>query len=119
MPFTVENKGNSIIKVDVVGTIDINELKKILTLLTKVFETKKPFAFIVNCNFTEVPSELTLVTKTLVSWMISSEQDIKDYLKGSSIVLKSTVLKNVFNGIFKIRKPIQIVQSLPDRQTGS
>jgi hypothetical protein len=69
MPFSIENKEYSVIKISVVGTLTLEELKKILGVLTRVFHAKKNFAFYVHCNFSETPTEITQMTKYLINWM--------------------------------------------------
>lgn len=105
MPFTIENKEFSVIKITVVGTLTLDELKKILGVLTRVFQTKKHFAFYVYCNFTEVPSELAQLTKYLVSWMKATHDDIVNYLECSSLILKSDLVVAAVNAVFKIQSP--------------
>ncbi len=107
MPFTIQNKEHSVIKIGVIGTITLEELKKILAVLTRVFESKKPFAFFVHCNFNEVPSESTSIIKYLISWMKESHPHIIAHLQGSSLILKNETIVKVFNGIFKIKAPVK------------
>ncbi len=103
--FNIENKEYSVIKISITGTITLDELKKILGVLTRVFQTKKNFAFYVHCNFTETPTDLSVLSKYLLNWMKESNEDIKNYLQCSSLIIKSGTLVNVFNGVFKICKP--------------
>jgi hypothetical protein len=105
--FTIKNIENSVVIITIIDTIILDDLKKILGVLTRVFSTKKPFAFVVNCNVNQVPSEIPALTKYLVNWMKESHQDIIDYLQGSSIIIKSDILATVINGVFKIRGPIK------------
>ncbi len=105
--FTIENKDYSIILITIVNTITIDELQKILGVLTRVFQTKKYFSFIVHCNFNEIPSDMPAITKYLVNWMKANHKDIVDYLQCSSIIIKSDVLATVINGMFKIRGPVK------------
>ena len=107
MPFSIENKEFSVIKITVVGTITLDELKKILGVLTRVFQTKKHFAFYVHCNFTEVPSDITQLTKYLISWMKESHHDLINYLQASSLIVKSDVIATVINGVFKLQPTVK------------
>lgn len=93
--------------ITIVGTVTMDELKKILGVLTRVFQSKKPFSFIVNCNFSQIPAEAASLTKYLVSWMKDSQEDIINYLQCTSIIIKSEVLSTLINGIFKIHGPIK------------
>jgi hypothetical protein len=103
--FTIENKEFSIIKITVIENLTLGELKKILAVLTRVFQTKKHFAFYVHCNFTEVPSEITQLTKYLISWMKATHDDIINYLECSSLILKSDLVVAAVNTVFKVRSP--------------
>jgi hypothetical protein len=105
--FTIENMEHSIIKITIIETITLDELKKILGVLTRVFNTKKNFAFIVYCNISEVPVDISILTKYLLSWMKETHQDIINYLQGSAIVIKSDLLVAIFNGIFKIQPTVK------------
>lgn len=105
--FTIENKEPSVIKITVVGTITLDELKRILGVLTRVFSTKKHFAFYVHCNFTEVPSEITQLTRYLISWMKESNKDLVNYLEGSSLIIKSDAVAAILNGVFKIQPTVK------------
>ena len=105
--FTIENKQPSVIKITIVGTLSLDELKKILGVLTRVFKTKKHFAFYVHCNFTEIPSEITQLTKYLISWMKESHNDLINYLEGSSLIIKSDAISTVLNGIFKLQPTVK------------
>jgi len=105
--FTIENKEHSVIKITVVGTLSLDELKKILGVLTRVFHTKKHFAFYVHCNFTEVPLEIAQLTKYLIHWMKESHNDLLSYLEGSSLIIKSDAIAAVLNGIFKIQPTVK------------
>jgi hypothetical protein len=103
--FTIENKDFSVIKITVIGSLTLDELKKILGVLTKVFQRKKHFAFYVYCNFTEVPSELPQLTRFLISWMKETHNDIINYLECSSLILKSEIVVAAVNAVFKIQTP--------------
>jgi len=107
MPFIVENKELSVIKFTVTGSLTLDELKKILGILTRVLGTKKPFAFYVDCNFTESPREIIELTKYLITWMKESHQDIINYLQCSSLIIKSNIVAGIFNTVFKMRGPVK------------
>jgi hypothetical protein len=107
MPFSIENKEYSVIKISVVGTLTLEELKKILGVLTRVFHAKKNFAFYVHCNFSETPTEITQMTKYLINWMKESHDDLVNYLQGSSLIVKSDIIAAIFNGIFKMQPTVK------------
>lgn len=109
--FTIENKELSVIKITIVGTLTFDEMKKILGVLSRVFEncskTKKHFAFYVYCNFSEVPSEITHLTKYLINWMKENHENIVNYLECSSLILKSDIVATAVNTVFKIQGPVK------------
>jgi len=107
MPFLIENKEFSVIKITVIKSLTLDELKKILGVLTRVFQAKKNFAFYVHCNFSEIPSEITHLTKYLINWMKENNQNITNYLQASSLIIKSDIIATVINGIFKIQPTIK------------
>lgn len=103
----IENKECSVIKITVAGTLTLDELKKILGVLTRVLHTKKHFAFYVHCNFSEIPSEITQLTKYLICWMKENHNDLMNYLEGSSLIIKSESVAAVLNGVFKIQPTVK------------
>jgi len=107
MPFTIENKKFSVIKITVIDTLNLDELKKILGVLTRVFLAKKYFAFYVDCNLSKIPSEITQMTKYLINWMRESHDNLVNYLQGSSLIVKSEVISGILNGVFKIQPTVK------------
>jgi len=107
MAFTIENKEHSVVKITIVKTITLDELKKILGVLTRIFNTKKYFAFYVHCNFTESPNEIAQMSKYLINWMKESHDDLINYLQASSLIVKSDIISGVLNGIFKIQPTVK------------
>ncbi len=105
--FTIENKEHSIIKIVIVKTLSLDELKKILGVLTRIFHTKKHFAFYVHCNFNDIPCEITQMTKYLVNWMKDSHDNLINYLQASSLIVNSDIISGVLNGIFKIQPTVK------------
>ena len=107
MPFTIENKEESVIKIVINKTITLDELKKILGIFTRVFTTKKYFAFYVDCNFTEVPNDITQQTKYLLTWLNQSKAELTEYLQASCLILKSGIVEAAFSNLFKIYKTVK------------
>jgi phage gp16-like protein len=104
---TIENREHSVIKITIVGTLVLDELKKILGVLSRVFSTKKHFAFFVHCNFTEITSEITHLTRYLITWMKENHENLTNYLEASSLIIKSDAIAALFNGVFKIQGPVK------------
>lgn len=104
--FTVENKEHSIVKF-VMNNLTLEDLKRVLALITSLLETKKPFSFYVHTNFTELPSPSLLAscTNILVKWLKDNEKNIISTLQCSAIIISSSTFVTIFNGIFKIRSP--------------
>jgi hypothetical protein len=105
--FSIVNKEYSVIKITVVGTLTLDELKKILAVLTRVFNTKKHFAFYVHCNFTEVPLDITHITKYLINWMKESHNNLVNYLEGSSLIIKNEAIAATLNTVFRIQPTVK------------
>jgi hypothetical protein len=109
MPFTVENKEFSVIKFAIVDTINLEEVTKILGLISKIFEIKKPFSFFVTIDLKETPSPIVMgsILKYLVNWMKSNRSNIVKTLQGSAISFKSQIVSNFMAGVFKIQPTIK------------
>jgi len=120
--FTVENMDHSIVKFTIIGILIHDDVVKILGIISRIFETKKLFSFIVHIDIKEYPNSTTIpqMIKTLVTWMKANNQNIITSLQSSSIVIKSQTFTNVVNGIFKIQptiKPNKIFTNINDAET--
>ena len=107
MPFTVENKDFSIIKFILLDPLSKDDLNKVLGLISRVFETKKPFSFYVHCKLKSTPIHVAPMTKALISWLGDNQENIKKYLQSTSIIISSDVYKTLLNGVFSIRPTIK------------
>jgi len=109
MPFTVENKEHSVVKFVLTDPLVLDDLKRILGLITNILETKKPFSFYVNCavKIIPTPTQIHAFTTYLIAWMKASEPKIKESLQSSAIIITSSTFSSIFNGIFKIKPTIK------------
>jgi len=107
--FTAENKEYSIIKFVISDTFSLEELIRLLGLISRVFEIKKPFSFFVHINLNTMPSpkELLSILKYQVSWMKSNQDNIINILQSSSIIINSSLVANFLTEIFKIKPTIK------------
>lgn len=79
-------------------------IMKILKILDKLMENKKPFGFVIdarNTRNTKISSGLTII-----KWMKQKRDIIKELLLCSVILLKSKNLAYILNKIFNIQKPV-------------
>jgi hypothetical protein len=109
MPFTVENKEHSIIKFTITETVVQDDLTKILGIISRVFETNKHFAFIVHIDIQKNPatSEVPSMIKYLVTWMKNNKHNITKTLMCTSLVIKSQVMVNIVNTVFRLQPTIK------------
>ena len=109
MPFTVENKEYSVIKFTINETVIQDDLTKILGLISRVFETKKPFSFMVHIDIhtNPAPSTVPSMVKYLVNWMKSNHDNIVKHLLSTALIIKSQVMVNIVNGVFKLQPTIK------------
>jgi hypothetical protein len=106
MPFTVKNEKYSVIQINIEKTLILEEVKQILGILKNVLSFKKPFAFYLNFNVDNIPGDSATIAKYTVGWLKENKEDIKKYLGGSSLIIKSEKIVAIFNGlIFKIQPP--------------
>jgi len=102
MPFSLENKPQSIIKFVINDPFNIDDLKKILSIISHVLSTKKPFSFYVDCiNLTSLPS--AEMSKYLILWMRESKEKLLQTLQGSAIIISNQTFANILNGVFKLQ----------------
>lgn len=96
-----------IVKFTVSNDLTIDDMKKIIGLVIQFLEKKKPFAFYADIKKMNVPPKEA--TSILISFMRENKQLFKSYLICSSLLLNDSttgiILKNLFNGIFKIQPP--------------
>lgn len=76
-----------------------------LALVNKLLASKQKFAMIMDSTLcTDVPKTAVLM---LTNWMKNNELLIAETLLGTSIVITSTLVTNLVNIAFKIKKPIR------------
>jgi hypothetical protein len=96
-----------IIKFTVIGDMSIEDMKKMIGLVLQFLEKKKPFSFYADVKKMNMPPKEA--TSVLLSFMRENKQLFKEYLVCSSVLLNDSatgiILKNLFNGIFKIQPP--------------
>ncbi len=105
--FIIENKENSVIKITITDTLILDDLKKILGILSRIFKTKRNFAIYIHCDLNEIPLDHLNLIKYLLSWMKENHTNIDNYLHCSSIIIGDEKFYALFNNIFKSRPPIK------------
>jgi hypothetical protein len=108
MGFTVENKQYSVVKFIFIDPFTANDMLQVLEILTKLLDTKKPFAFFVDTRTSHVPP--LNAGSSLLTWMRSNKHRIKDLLLGSCVILGNTITNNIISkllkGVFKIQPTV-------------
>jgi hypothetical protein len=108
MPFTVENEENSIVKFTYSDPFTLDDMKKVLLLLTKLLEKKKSFAFYIDTiNANRPPLQ---AAPLLIKWLRDNRAESKKYIICSCVIMggstTSIIVKNLLQGVFKIQPTI-------------
>ncbi len=80
------------------------EFIEYLALLDKLlFEKKTPFVMLIDTTLCKnIPVKASIM---LINWMKKRKPDIPGILLGSSVVIKSSIIKKLINSVFAIQKP--------------
>lgn len=83
------------------------DMKKLLSLISKFLEKKKLFCFYADIRKASRPPRNTTIM--LIQWMKENKQLFKQYLICSAVILSNSttniVVKNLLTGAFKIQPP--------------
>ncbi len=108
MPFSAENKENSVVKLTFNEPFSSEDMKKVLMIFTKILEKKKPFALYVDTRNANRPP-LDAATM-LIRWMRANRSLSKQYLICTAVVFGNTTAnifaKNLIQGVFKIQPTV-------------
>ncbi len=108
MPFSAENKENSVVKLIFTEPFTSDDMKKVLAIFTKILEKKKPFALYVDTRTANRPP-LDAATM-LIRWMRANRALSKQYLICTAVVFGNTTanifVKNLIQGVFKIQPTV-------------
>lgn len=95
------------VKFTVIGDLSIEDMKKMTGLIIQFLEKKKKFSFYADVKGMNIPPKEA--TSILLNFMKNNKQLFKEYLVCSSLLLNDSatgiILKNLFNGVFKIQVP--------------
>jgi anti-anti-sigma regulatory factor len=81
------------------------EFGQFKNIFDKHFEMKKPFGIVLNLY--DVSSIDTNLIMPLYDYIKKSEENIREYLIASSVVLYHQWIKNIINTFFKIKPPLK------------
>lgn len=82
---------------------DDNDFKDIIGAVLKVFTYQRPVALIIDATALKIITKQGV--KDIRAFMRSNRPTIEAFLRASSIIVRSVLIKNIINTIFKIQPP--------------
>ena len=95
-------------------TGDDRDFQNIISAFMKIFEVQQRVAIIIDASaLKSIPRESI---KDIRTFMRENKPTFERFLRASSIVIRSVIIKNVINTIFKIQPPIRpnLIVTAPD-----
>lgn len=112
MGFTVENKESNehyaLVKFTFSEPFIVEDMTKVLAILTSLLDLKKPFAFYVDTRNANNPP--LNAASSLLHWLKTNKPRFKKQLICSAVIFGNTVTNNLvsrlLNGVFMIQPPV-------------
>lgn len=84
---------------------DERDFQDVIRAFLKIFETRRPLSVIIDATQLKVMSKQNI--KDIRHFIRDNRPVFEAYLKCSSLVIRSVLIKNIINTIFKIQPPIR------------
>lgn len=84
---------------------DEKDFQDVIRAFLKIFETRRPLSVIIDATQLKVMSKQNI--KDIRHFIRDNRPVFEAYLKCSSLVIRSVLIKNIINTIFKIQPPIR------------
>lgn len=84
---------------------DTNDFQDTIKAFLKIFEAKQRVAVIIDASNLKFMSRESM--KDIKNFIRTHRPVFETYLKSSSIIIRSVLIKNIINAIFKIQPPIR------------